>query len=115
LTGANRHHSPLPAPTLDPLDDLGPLPQHITVHLHAGYNAGKTRDELATRSLHGEIAHTGDKAPIQAGQRRHLDRTNPWHTRVNRPQRCYERRLLRTASDRHRRLLRPRRPHHHPT
>ena len=45
LTGANRHHSPLPAPTLDPLDDLGPLPQHITVHLHPGYNSGKTRDK----------------------------------------------------------------------
>ena len=28
----------------------------------------KTRDELARRSLTGEIAHKGDKAPIQAGE-----------------------------------------------
>jgi transposase len=32
--------------------------------------------KLATPGLHGEIAHTGDKAPIQAGQRRHVERTN---------------------------------------
>jgi hypothetical protein len=30
LAGANRHDSPLPAPTLDLLDDLGPLPETIT-------------------------------------------------------------------------------------
>jgi hypothetical protein len=31
LAGANRHDSPLLAPTLDWLDDLGPLPDHITL------------------------------------------------------------------------------------
>ena len=36
LAGANRHDSPLLAPTLDLLDDLGPLPDGITVHLDAG-------------------------------------------------------------------------------
>jgi transposase len=94
LAGANRHDSPLPAPTLDLLDDLGPLPEHITVHLDAGYDSGKTRDELATRGLHGEIAHKGDKAPIQAGQRWHVERTNAWHNGFNRLQRCYERREI---------------------
>ena len=40
-------HSPLLASTLDNLDGLGPLPEDITVHLDAGYDSQKTRDELA--------------------------------------------------------------------
>ena len=39
LAGANRHDSPLLAPTLDQLDELGPLPEEITVHLDAGYDS----------------------------------------------------------------------------
>ena len=80
LAPANRHDSPLLAPTLDKLDDLGPLPDDITVHLDAGYDSQKTRDELAGRGMTGEIAHKGDKA-----------RTNGWHNSFNRLQRCYER------------------------
>ncbi len=91
LAPANRHDSPLLAPTLDKLDDLGPLPDDITVHLDAGYDSQKTRDELETRGLEGEIAHKGAKAPIQAGQRWHVERTNAWHNSFNRLQRCYER------------------------
>ena len=92
LAGANRHDSPLLAPTLDKLDDIGPLPDDITVHLDSGYDSGKTRDTLAERGLHGEIAGKGEKAPIQAGQRWHIERTNAWHNAFNRLQRCYERR-----------------------
>jgi transposase len=92
LAGAQRHDSPLLAPTLDLLDDLGPLPEDITVHLDAGYDSGKTRDTLADRGLSGEIARKGEKAPIQAGQRWHVERTNAWHNTFNRLQRCYERR-----------------------
>ena len=92
LAPANRHDSPLLAPTLDKLDDLGPLPQHITVYLDTGYDSQKTRDELDGRGMTGEIAHKGDKAPIQAGQRWHVERTNAWHNNFNRLQRCYERR-----------------------
>ena len=91
LAPANRHDSPLLAPTLDKLDDLGPLPDDIRVHLDAGYDSQKTRDELAARGMTGEIAHKGDKAPIQAGQRWHVERTNAWHNAFNRLQRCYER------------------------
>ena len=91
LAPANRHDSPLLAPTLDKLDDLGPLPDDITVHLDAGYNSQKTRDELAGRGLTGDIAHKGEKAPIQAGQRWPVERTNAWHNSFNRLQRCYER------------------------
>ena len=91
LAPASRHDSPLLAPTLDKLRDIGPLPGDITVHLDAGYDSQKTRDELQGRGLNGEIAHKGDKAPIQAGQRWHVERTNAWHNSFNRLQRCYER------------------------
>ena len=91
LAPANRHDSPLLAPTLDKLGELGPLPDDITVHLDSGYDSGKTRDELASREMTGQIARKGDKAPIQAGQRWHVERTNAWHNAFNRLQRCYER------------------------
>jgi len=91
LAPANRHDSPLLAPTLDKLGDLGPLPGQVTVHLDAGYDSQKTRDELASRTMSGEIAHKGSKAPVQAGQRWHVERTNAWHNSFNRLQRCYER------------------------
>jgi len=42
LAPANRHDSPLLAPTLDKLVDIGPLPDDITVHLDAGYDSQKT-------------------------------------------------------------------------
>ena len=48
----------------------------------------------ASRSfMKGEAAaHKGEKAPIQASQRWHVERTNAWHNAFNRFQRCYERR-----------------------
>jgi IS5 family transposase len=92
LAGAHRHDSPPLAPTLDQLGELGPLPQEITVHLDAGYDSHKTRDTLTARGLHAEIARKGEKAPIQAGQRWHVERTNARHNSFNRLQRCYERR-----------------------
>ena len=92
LAGANRHDSPLLASTLDKLDAFGPLPDKVTVHLDAGYDSAVTRELLAGRNLHAGIAHKGDKAPIQAGCRWHVERTNAWHNAFNRLQRCYERR-----------------------
>jgi transposase len=94
LAGAHRHDSQLLAPTLDKLGDLGPLPDDITVHLDSGYDSGKTRDTLTERGLHSEIARKGEKAPIQATQRWHVERTNAWHNNFNRLQRCYERRQI---------------------
>ncbi|MGC4853352.1 IS5 family transposase [Micromonospora sp. DT4] len=91
LAGANRHDSPLLKPTLDHLDDLGPLPEDITVHLDAGYDSTISRDLLTERGLTGEIARKGVKAPIQATRRWHVERTNAWHNAFNRLQRCYER------------------------
>ena len=92
LAPASRHDSPLLAATLDKLDEAGPLPDDIQVHLDAGYDSQKTRDELAGRGMTGQIAHKGQKAPIQAGQRWPVERTNAWHNAFSRLQRCYERR-----------------------
>ncbi|MEU1600540.1 IS5 family transposase [Streptomyces sp. NPDC005708] len=94
LAPANRHDSPLLVPTLDLLDDLAPLPDNITVHLDAGYDSDKTRAELAARGLHGRIAHKGEKAPIQASQRWHVERAHAWQNAFHRLARCYERRAL---------------------
>ncbi len=103
-TGANRHDSPLLALTLDRLDDLGPLPDDITVHLDAGYDSNKTRALLDKRGLHGRSAHKGEKAPIQASQRWHVERTHAWQSALHRLARCCER-----PGHRHQCLLRPRR------
>lgn len=92
LAGANRHDSPLLAPTLDRLDDLGPLPDDITVHLDAYYDSDKTRTLLDERGLHGRIAHRGEKAPTQASQRWHVERTHASQNAFHRLARCYERR-----------------------
>ena len=91
LAPANRHDSVLLASTLDKLDEICPLPDDITLHLDAGYDSQKTRDELDRREIKGEIARKGIKAPIQAGQRWPVERTNSWHNNFNRLQRCYER------------------------
>lgn len=56
LAGTNCHDSPLLAPALGLLDDLGPLPDDITVHLDVGYDSGKTRTTLGERGLRGRIA-----------------------------------------------------------
>lgn len=77
---ANRHDSPLLRPTLEKLNRFGfDLPDHITVHLDAGYDSAKTRallDELGCASV---ISKKG--FPLQAGARWVVERTNSWHNR----------------------------------
>jgi transposase len=81
---ANRHDSPLLRPTLEKLGrfehqfGIG-LPDHITVHLDAGYDNGKTRallDELGCKAVISAKGH-----PLQAGRRWVIERTNSWHNR----------------------------------
>ncbi|MGW7427020.1 transposase [Streptomyces sp. NPDC054813] len=78
LAGANRHDSPLLAPTLERLEGLGPLPDIITVHLDAGYDSDTTRALLSERGLHGCIAHKGGEG-AHSGQSALARRT---HSRV---------------------------------
>ncbi len=77
---ANRHDSPLLAPTLECLNRFGfDLPEHITVHLDAGYDSLKTRQLLEVLGCDAEISPKG--TPLQAGSRWVVERTNSWHTR----------------------------------
>ncbi len=75
---ANRHDSPLLAPTLDLLGDLALPPGETTVHLDRGYDSVNTRNELAGRGLLGCIARKGKKAPLRATTRWVVERTNSW-------------------------------------
>ncbi len=61
--------------------------------MDAGYDSDKTRTELAARNLRGRIAHKGERAPIQASQRWHVERTHAWQNAFHRLARCYERRV----------------------
>lgn len=68
-----------------------PLPDGVTVHLDAGHDSAKTCALLSGRGLHGRIAHKGEKAPIQAIRRWHVERTHAWQNAFHRLARCYER------------------------
>lgn len=90
---ANRHDSPLLAPTLDAVErNLGVLGEDVTAHLDAGYDSDKTRVELDGRGMVGEIAVKGVPAPIQAGTRWVVERTHAWMNHFKKLSRCTERR-----------------------
>ena len=76
--GANRHDAPLLGPTLTGLDQLGGLPEDVTVHLDRGYDGGPTRAPLDALGFDGAIACKGVPAPIQAGARWVVERTHQW-------------------------------------
>lgn len=79
-TGANRHDSPLLAPTLEKLARFGfDLPEQITVHLDAGYDSRATRDLLDELGCDYVISKKG--TPLQTGARWIIERTNSWHNR----------------------------------
>jgi hypothetical protein len=44
------------------------------------------------RPAGGQIAHKGEKAPIQASRRWHVERIHAWQNAFHRLARCYERR-----------------------
>jgi transposase len=89
---ANCHDSPLLVPTLNTLDELGPLPAVMTAHLDRGYDSGVTRERLAVRGLHGEIAEKGKPALVTAGRRWVIERTNAWMNTYKKLVWCTERR-----------------------
>jgi hypothetical protein len=95
--GANRHDSPLLAPTLEQTRTqvaelpAGGLPPDARVHLDSGYDSGKTRDLLAELGLAGVIARKGVPAPIQAGNRWGVERTHSWMNNFGKLRRCTDR------------------------
>lgn len=76
--GANRHDSPLLAPTLAALDTLGGLPEPASVHLDRAYDSKATRRLLEERGLEGVISEKGKPAPLGATKRWVIERTNSW-------------------------------------
>lgn len=91
--GANRHDSPLLAPTLHAATgQVGPRwPAEVTVHLDAGYDSGVTRALLDRLGLHGEIARKGVAAPVQVGKRWVCERTHSWMNGYGKLRRCTDR------------------------
>ena len=78
--GANRHDSPLLAPTLQAAANQlgGVLPDRRACHLDAGYDSNPTRQSLSGLGFTSQIAHKGAPAPIQAGRRWPVERTHSW-------------------------------------
>ncbi len=88
---ANRHDSPLLAPTLAGLEKLGLPPTAVAVHLDRAYDSGATRTLLADLGFTGAIARKGVPAPIQAGTRWVVERTQSWMNGYGKLRRCTER------------------------
>jgi hypothetical protein len=90
---ANRHDSPLLAPTLDrALEALGLPRQSVSIHLDRGYDSNLTRRLLEERELIGVISEKGKPAPLRAGLRWVVERTNSWHNAHKKLVWCTERR-----------------------
>jgi hypothetical protein len=64
---------------LDALEPLGELPGRASVHLDRAYPSATTRCKLAARCLIGVISQKGKSAPLGAGLRWVVERTNSWH------------------------------------
>jgi hypothetical protein len=88
--GANRHDSPLLAPTLAGLDKLDRLPEDVTVHLDRGYAGRPSRALLDELGFQGAIARKGVPAPIQAGSRWVVERAHSWMNGYGKLRRCTE-------------------------
>jgi hypothetical protein len=84
-------HAVLPE-TLDALKGFQPLAEGSTAHLDAGYDYRPCREALAERGLLAEISRRGLPAPIQAGKRWVVERTNSWLNDLGKLRRCTERR-----------------------
>jgi transposase len=86
---AHRHDSPLLSETLD---TVGQLPEQASVHLDRAYDSNPTRELLESRGLIGAISEKGKPAPLKAGMRWVVERTNSWHNAHKKLVWCTERR-----------------------
>ena len=92
MAPASRNDSPLLIPTIEHAGALvGGLPEGASVHLDRGYDSFVTRERLEERGLTAEIAKKGQPAPLQAGQRWMVERTNSWHNAHKKLVWCTER------------------------
>ena len=90
--GANRHDSPLLYPTLDAAREaMVELPEGANVHLDRAYDSKLTRRLLEERGLVGVISEKGKPAPLTAGLRWVVERTNSWHNAHKKLVWCTER------------------------
>lgn len=89
--GANRHDAPLLRPTLEGLVKLGPLPEGATAHLDRAYEGDPTRALLDRLGFTGDIARKGIPAPLEAGKRWVVERTQAWMNGYGTLRRCTER------------------------
>jgi transposase len=93
IAPANRHDSPLLAPTLDAVvETLGGLPEETSVHLDRGYDSELTCERLADRGLLAEISKKDKPAPFWATHRWVVERTSSWHNAHKKLVWCTERR-----------------------
>jgi hypothetical protein len=67
------------------------MPEGPTVHLDAAYDSGPTRELLTEFGFDGDIARKGIPAPIQAGGRWVVERTNSWMNGYGKLRRCTDR------------------------
>jgi transposase len=89
--GANRHDAPLLEPTLAGLAKLGPLPDEVAAHLDRAYDGGPARALLNRLGFTGDIARKGVPAPLRAGKRWVVERTQAWMNGYGKLRRCTER------------------------
>jgi hypothetical protein len=91
--GANRHDSPLLAPTLTAAERQlgGIVPEDRTCQLDAGYDSQPTRQLLDELGFDGQIARKGLPAPIQASERWPVERTHSWMNGYGKLRRCTDR------------------------
>jgi transposase len=89
---ANRHDSPLLAPTLNTLETLGGLPEPVAVHLDRAYDSNVVRTMLDERGLEGWISKKGAPDPLGTTKRWVVERTNSWSNAHKKLLWCTERR-----------------------
>jgi IS5 family transposase len=88
---ANRHDSRRLRPTLEGLTKLAPLPEGIPAHLDRAFDNAPCRALLDELGFAGEIARKGVPAPLQAGTRWVVERTQAWMNGYGKLRRCTER------------------------
>ena len=89
---ANRHDSPLLAPTLGAARALGVVAQGASVHLDRGYDSDLTRERLLERGLVAKVSQKGRPATLNATRRWVVERTNSWQNAHKKLVWCTERR-----------------------